>query len=96
MEMQDYLNNVKERNLSVNAINKKYQSIVNRAVKAHIKYDYLNDCRSIYDDYDEEKLYNQFDRKCEKAYDKYCELLEELPSREVKNIEKIVDDYDNF
>ncbi len=92
-EFQERLAKVSTRDISVNAINKKYQSIVNRAVKHHIKYDHFNDCRDVCDGYDEEKMYNKYDYKCESTYNKYLELLDELPSREVKNIKKVVDKY---
>ena len=92
-EFQERLAKVSTRDISVTAINKKYQSIVNRAVKHHIKYDHFNDCRDVCDGYEDEKMYNKYDRKCEIAYNKYLELLDELPSREVKNIETIVNKY---
>lgn len=92
-ELNKNLNKVEYRDISVTAINKKYQSIVNRAVKHHIKYDHFNDCRDVCDGYEDEKMYNKYDRKCEIAYNKYLELLDELPSREVKNLETIVNKY---
>tara|TARA_R100000951_G_C2599535_1_gene167745 strand:+ start:377 stop:694 length:318 start_codon:yes stop_codon:yes gene_type:complete len=92
-EMMKHLNKVVYRDIAVTAINKKYQSLVNRAVKHHIKYDYFNDSRDWCDAYDNSKMYDRYDYKCEIAYNKYLELLDELPSREVKNIETIVNKY---
>lgn len=70
------------------AINKKHQAKVNRAINWLIKYSEANDLRNIADGEGDEKLYNKYDRICINAFDKYLEIISELPSREVAKIEK--------
>lgn len=64
----------------VTPVNKKYQSLVNRFIKADTKYN------SIVDKTDDNGGLAQ-----EKAYDKACELFEQLPKRERLNLSKHVD-----
>lgn len=74
--------------MKIIAINKKHQSKVNRAVKNLIRYNALNDLRNIADDNGEEKLYKKLDRQCLNIFDKYLDIVSELPSREKIKIEK--------
>ncbi len=82
------------RNTNVQSINPKYQSLVKRAVAWDIKYEFANEQRDIaYDNttcdfIEDDKVWRKWDKQCEKAYDKYLELLEELPKRERTNVEK--------
>jgi len=70
------------------AINPKYQTIVNKCVSWLEKYNEYNTQRDIADGDGDEKLYNKWDRKCEHAYDKYLDYADELPKRELEQIEK--------
>ena len=76
------------------AINKRHQSLVNRAVKWIEKYNKANDQREIASginekQYDDEcSIWRKYNRQCEKAFDKYLDCLYELPRREVAQIEK--------
>jgi hypothetical protein len=73
---------------TITAINKQHQAKVNRLVKALLKYNKLNDMRDVADNDGDTKLYNKYDRMCGKAWDKYYDLRDELPKREIVNIEK--------
>ena len=64
------------------------QSLLNRVVKALVKYNALNNLRDIADNDGDEKLFNKLDKQCENSWDKYQELLQELPKYEQKRIEK--------
>jgi len=70
------------------AINKKHQTKVNRAVYWITKYSHLNNLRDIADGNGEEKEYKKYDRLCARSFDKYLDYLYELPKREQKQIEK--------
>lgn len=72
----------------VNAINPKNQRLVNKASKLLAKYNDLNDLRNIADGNGDEKAYNKLDRQCENVFDKYLWACDELPKREISNIEK--------
>lgn len=80
--------------MKIQAINKKHQSMVNKAVKYLIKYNESNDLRDKASDnnekdYDEDcKEWRKYDRRCELMYDKYLECIAELPGREAEQIEK--------
>lgn len=80
--------------MNIQAINKKNQSMVNKAVKYLIKYNEANNLRDKASDnnekdYDEDcKEWRKYNRQCEEMFDKYEQCIEELPSREVKQIEK--------
>ena len=73
--------------MKIQAINKKHQTATNRAVKSLIKYNDLNDQRDLADNNDDVKLYEKLNRQCEKVFDRYEEIISELPQREVANIE---------
>ena len=70
------------------AINPKHQTNVNRCVSWLEKYNEYNTQRDIADGNGDEKLYNKWDIKCEHAYDKYLDYADELPKRELEQIEK--------
>lgn len=72
--------------VTLQAINPKHQSRVNRAMKHLLKYNDLNDQRDRADDDGDTKLYNKLDRQCEVAYDKFLETIDELPKREKEQI----------
>jgi len=72
----------------VKAINKKHQSMVNKAIKYNALYDELNELRNNADDIGVEKLFRKYDRMCENAFDKFLDAMNELPNREQKNIMK--------
>jgi hypothetical protein len=71
----------------ITAINKAYQSKVNRAAYWLGTYNNFNDLRNKADGNGDEKLYKSLDRKCQQLFDKYLDILSVLPKREVKNIE---------
>jgi len=73
---------------TLKAINKQHQVKVNRVVKALVKYNALNDLRDKADNDGDMKAYNKYDRQCSNAWDKYYDLRDELPKREILNIEK--------
>lgn len=75
---------------TITALNPKNQRLVTKASKLLIKYNELNDLRNIADGNGDEKAYNKLDRQCETAFDKYLWACDELPQREVKNIEKVL------
>lgn len=66
---------------------KKNQKLVNQAVKALISYNENNDLRDKADNLGDERAYNKYDRLCEKYFNKYLEVISELPKTEVKQIE---------
>jgi hypothetical protein len=70
------------------AINKTYQSKVNRAINNLIKYNSLNDLRNAADGNCDEKEYRKLDKQCIAIFDKYLEIVLELPKRERQQIEK--------
>lgn len=71
------------------AINQKNQAKFNKCLKALNKYYSLNNMRDNADGNGDEKLFNKLDRQCSNAFDKYLELLSELPKYEQKRIESI-------
>lgn len=73
--------------MTMNAINPKHQAMVNRAMKHLLKYNELNDQRDMAESNDDDKLYAKLDRKCESAFDKFLECMDELPKRERDQIE---------
>lgn len=74
--------------MKIVAINKIHQSKVNRAVNVLIKYNEANDLRNSSYDLEDEKLYNKYNRMCEKYFDRYLDLVTDMPKRERQNIEK--------
>ena len=72
------------------AINKKYQEKVNRALYWLQQYDVLNDIRNYAEDNDQGFKIKQYNKKCENAFNKYLEIVDELPNREKQQIEKSI------
>lgn len=70
------------------AINKKHQSKVNKAIRAILTYNLFNSLRDIANDEGNEKEFKILDKKCEKYFNSYLEIKSELPKREVEQIEK--------
>ena len=64
------------------------QSLLNRVVKALVKYNALNNQRDIADNDGDDKMVTKLNNKCENSWDKYQELLQDLPKYEQKRIEK--------
>jgi len=77
-------------NMELIAINPKNQSKVNRAISWAMKYDVANDQRTIAEDNDDDKAFNKLDRQCDKAFEKFYDLMDELPKGQRKAIEKIL------
>jgi hypothetical protein len=79
--------------MTIKSITPKNQTLVNKAVKWLVKHNEYNTKRDLISDnldceeYDS-KEWRQINRKCETSFDKYLEYIDELPKREVKNIEK--------
>ena len=74
--------------MMIQSINPQHQSMVNKATAWMAKYDLNNDLRDKAEGFDDERLVAKYDKLCERAYNKYLEYCEELPKREVVNIEK--------
>ena len=73
----------------MNAINPKYQKQVEQAIKLMAKYNDLDNQRNRADGLGDDKLVRKLDKQCETVFNKYIEIEEELPSREVK----VINDY---
>lgn len=71
----------------MNAINSRHQGRVNKAIKFLIRYNALNERRNVADGNDD-KAYRKLDKQCELVFDKYQDVISELPKREVEQIEK--------
>lgn len=69
------------------AINKKHQKQVEKALRKLVRYNSYNNLRDIADGEGDDKTYKQLNKLCEKLFDEYLEIVSELPSREVKQIE---------
>lgn len=76
--------------MTIIAITKKNQSLVNRATKWMTKYNELNDLRNAADDEDNSREFKKLDRLCAAAFDKYLDICFQLPKREINQIEKIL------
>jgi hypothetical protein len=74
--------------MKISAITRKNQAQVNKAVKYLVKYNELNDLRNIADGNGNEKEYNKLDNQCARCFDNYLEVIDELPKREIAQIEK--------
>ena len=75
---------------TITAVNKKNQSLVNKATTWLSKYHSCNDARDIISNLigEEGREWDKINDKCESIWDKYEEYLDELPKYEIKNIEK--------
>jgi len=71
------------------AINPKNQSKVNRILAWATKYDIANNNRDIADGDGDDKAYKKYDRQCQMMFDKYLELMDDLPKGQQKAIEKL-------
>ena len=76
--------------MTIIAITKKNQTLVNKATKWMSKYNELNDLRNAADDEDNLKEFKKLDRLCAAAYDRYLDVCFQLPKREITQIEKIL------
>ena len=74
--------------MMIQSITPKHQSLVNKATTWMAKNELNNDLRDKAESIDDERLVAQYDRLCERAYNKYLEYCDELPKREVANMEK--------
>ena len=77
----------KPYNIMLQAINKKHQKQVDKALRKLVRYNSYNNLRDIADGEGDDKTYKQLNKLCEKLFDEYLEIVSELPSREVKQIE---------
>jgi len=69
------------------SINKKHQKQVDKALRKLARYNSYNNLRDIADGEGDDKTYKQLNKLCEQLFDEYLEIVSELPSREVKQIE---------
>ena len=74
--------------MMIQSIHPQHQSMVNKATTWMAKYDLNNDLRDKAEGLDDERLVAKYDKLCERAYNKYLEYCDELPKREVANMEK--------
>ena len=70
------------------AINPKHQKTVDKAAKVLMAYNVYNDLRDMADGEGDDKAFRKYDRLCESSFDKYLDIVSELPQRERANIEK--------
>ena len=73
---------------TIKAINPKNQSLVNKCIKAMMRYDELNDLRCIADDNDDMKACKKLNKQCLNAMDKYLEYYDMLPKNQKKVLDK--------
>jgi len=71
----------------IQAINPKNQVIVNRCVKALLRYEMLNDLRNLAEDSENISDYKKYDRLCEQVWDRYLDYLYSLPKNQQRAIE---------
>jgi DNA-binding Xre family transcriptional regulator len=69
------------------SINKKHQKQVDKALRKLARYNSYNNLRDIADGEGDDKTYKQLNKLCEQLFDEYLDIISELPSREVKQIE---------
>jgi len=72
----------------IEAIKSKNQGKVNRAVNWLLKYNTANDNRNDADDNGNEKMYDKYDKVCEKTFDKFLDAMWHLPKYEQTKIYK--------
>ncbi len=70
------------------AINKKNQSVVNKVIKAIIKYNEYDNLRNQADDNDNTKDHKKYERLCEKTYNDFMENMNSLPKNQQQAIFK--------
>ena len=76
--------------MTIIAITKKNQSLVNKATKVLVKYNELNNLRDIADGDENLREFKKLDRLCATAYDRYLDICFQLPKREITQIEKVL------
>ena len=76
--------------MTIIAITKKNQPLVNKATKWMTKYNELNNLRDVADGEDDFKEFKKLDRLCAAAFDKYEDVCFLLPKREINQIEKVL------
>ena len=93
MEMEKTLNleEYTARACEVLAINQKYQKMVKRLFIADRTVDYHVDCASMADSFDDRRTERKHLALEEKWFDKKLNLENELPKREVNNVDKFLD-----
>ena len=64
------------------AINPKNQSLVNKAMQWLEKHNLANTLRDDADGSGDEKAYRVADRRCEHTYDRFLDIMEELPGNQ--------------
>ena len=67
-------------------LNPKNKTTVKRAISWLTKYNQLDNMRNEAEANGDEKRYNQLDKQCQNAFDKFLEFMEELP----KNQQQII------
>ena len=77
----------KPYSIMIQAINKKHQKQVDKALRKLARYNSYNNLRDIADGEGDDKAYKQLNKLCEQLFDEYLEIVSDLPSREVKQIE---------
>ena len=79
--------------MKLQAINPKNQSKVNKAIQWMQKYEEANTTRDLISDSlecddEDSKEWRAINRRCEKAFDRYLDIMDELPKGQQKAIEK--------
>lgn len=72
------------------AMNNKHQRAVAKAHKLLAKYHDLDNQRNAADGLGDERLYAKLDKQCEHVFNQYLETIEDLPKRELINLEKSI------
>ena len=75
---------------TIKAINPKHQTLVNRCVSWLQKHHEADRLLNIADGEGDDKAYKKWDKKCEYTFEKYLEYAEELPQRELDQIDKLI------
>ena len=76
---------------TLQAINPKHQTLVNRCVSWLNKYNEFNRLRNIADGIDgNDKAVQKWENKCEYAFNKYLEYADELQQRQLDRIDKFI------
>ena len=93
MEMEKTLNleEYTARACEVMAINPKHQKMVKRLFIANRTVDFHVDCASMADSFEDRKVERKHLALEEKGFDKKLNLENELPKREVNNVDKFLD-----
>jgi len=73
---------------SLQAINPKHQTLVNRCVSWLNKHNEFDKLRNIADGEGDYKTYRKWDKKCIYTFNKYVEYRNQLPLREILRLER--------